>query len=416
MKVLVLNTGSSSVKYRVFECDGEVKDLAHGQIERIGLDGANIKCDCALPHNPGCAVDCLGGAETLNIPDHAAAIEMICKILQSAACGVIDDLSEIEGIGHRVVHGGEEFSKSRLIDDAVISGIDRCARLAPLHNPPALQGIKGCARVFAGTPQVAVFDTAFHSSIPAKAFRYALPKSLYTDFGVRKYGFHGTSHRFVSEKAIKLLDKPVEDTKIITCHLGNGSSITAVRGGRSVDTSMGLTPLPGVIMGTRSGDLDPYIPLFMMKEAKMTVEEVDSTLNKKSGLEGICGHNDMRDVEQRAEAGDADCILALDMFAYRVAQYIGSYATVMNGVDAIVFTAGIGEHGDIMRKRILEHAEYLGVDLDEAKNTASEREITSPTSTVKVFVIPTNEELIIARDTARLVAEKSAAPQTAAVE
>lgn len=313
-----------------------------------------------------------GKAGEINLPDHRAAINAICKILLSEQCGIIEDISEIVGIGHRVVHGGEEFSDSVLIDDAVIGCIEKCCKLAPLHNPPALQGIRACQEIFPDVPQVAVFDTAFHASIPPVAYQYPLPRKLYTEHGVRKYGFHGTSHLFVSKKAVELLDMPAKDTRVITCHLGNGSSVSAVKGGKCVDTSMGLTPLGGLMMGTRPGDLDPYLPLFMTKALGMTVDEVDTTLNKQSGLLGVSGHNDMRDIEKRAAAGDELCELALEMFAYRVAAFIGNYAMVMGGCDAIVFTAGIGENGFAMRKRILANAGYLGCHLDADRNARNE--------------------------------------------
>ncbi len=414
MKVLVLNTGSSSVKYRIFDCNGEhAEDLAHGLIERIGMSGADIKCECCLERPPDCAASFFGEPGKLDIPNHAAAINMMCELLKSPHCGIVRDLSEIAGIGHRVVHGGEKFTGSIIIDDEVVHEIESCARLAPLHNPPALEGIKASTELFKGVPQVAVFDTAFHSSIPPRAYNFPLSRKLYVEQGVRKYGFHGTSHLYVSEKAIEMLDMPAEKTRIITCHLGNGSSISAVKGGKCIDTSMGMTPLGGVMMGTRPGDLDPYLPLFMIKELGMTVDEVDTALNKKSGLVGVCGRRDMRDIEMCAAEGDKNCQLALDMFAYHVARFIGSYAMVMGGVDAIVFTAGIGENGARTRKRILENAGFLGVNLDDARNSANETVITTDESAVKVFVIPTNEELVIARDTARLVAGCSPAQTVA---
>ena len=415
MKVLVLNTGSSSVKFRVFECrNGEADDLAQGLVERIGDDEANVECSENLAAALEEVAPMFCGKEgAFDIPNHTGAISVICSLLRSERCDIVDDLSEIVGIGHRVVHGGEEFFASTLIDDAVIEGIEKCCKLAPLHNPPALQGIRACTQVFGGVPQVAVFDTAFHSTLSPVAYRYPLPASLYHEHGVRKYGFHGTSHRYVSAKAIKMLNMPPEDTRIITCHLGNGSSIAAVKGGKCVETSMGLTPLGGVMMGTRPGDLDPYLPLFMIKELGMSVDEVDKALNKESGLLGVCGHNDMRDIEEQAAGGCETCQLALDMFAYRICRFIGSYAMVMNGVDAIVFTAGIGENGFPMRKRILKNAGYLGLELDEERNCANAPEITTDSSRVKVLVIPTNEELIIARDTARLVEKGSAAPEPA---
>lgn len=416
MKVLVLNTGSSSVKYRVYDCeDGRARDVARGIVERIGSATAEIRCSCASSTDTPCmALAAINESESV-ISDHRAAINRICQILLCDACGILEDISEIRGIGHRVVHGGEQFSASTLIDRDVITAIEDCCRLAPLHNPPALQGIRACDEVFPGVPQVAVFDTAFHATIPPEAYHYPLPMELYKGHGVRKYGFHGTSHLYVSRKAVDLLDMPEEDTRVITCHLGNGSSISAVKGGKCIDTSMGLTPLGGVMMGTRPGDLDPYLPLFMTKALGMSVDEVDKTLNKKSGLLGICGHNDMRDIEERAEQGDAACQLALDMFANRIAHFIGSYAMAMNGCDAIVFTAGIGENDAAMRKRILENAGYLGCFVDDAKNDNKHVEISTQKSTCRAFVIPTNEELVIATDTAKLVAQTTSLDRAAAV-
>ncbi len=406
MKILVLNTGSSSVKYRVFECNGnKAEDLAQGLVERIGSRKADIRCECCLNHEPKCAARMIGTPGELDIPDHTAAINAICRILLDERCGIIKELSEIAGIGHRVVHGGEDFSDSTLINEDVIAAIERCCKLAPLHNPPALQGIRACSEVFKDVPQVAVFDTAFHATLPPKAFRFPLPDTLYSNHGVRKYGFHGTSHRYVSHEAIKLLDKDPTATRIITCHLGNGSSISAVKGGKCVETSMGLTPLGGVMMGTRPGDLDPYLPLFMIKELGMSVDDVDKALNKNSGFLGVCGFNDVRDIEKRAAEGDSKCQLALEMFAYRVAAFVGSYAMVMGGCDAIVFTAGIGENNALMRKRILANAGYLGCHLDDDRNSRNETVISTENSTCRAFVIPTNEELLIARDTAQIVQE-----------
>lgn len=416
MKVLVLNTGSSSVKYRVYDCqNGQARDMVRGIVERIGSATADIRCSCSFSKNPQCPALNPPDRAEWNIADHRAAINRICQILLCDSCGILEDISEIKGIGHRVVHGGERFSASTLIDRDVLSAIEDCCRLAPLHNPPALQGIRACDEVFAGVPQVAVFDTAFHATIPPEAYYYPLPMELYKNHGVRKYGFHGTSHLYVSRKAIELIDKPAEDTKVITCHLGNGSSISAVKGGKCIDTSMGLTPLGGVMMGTRPGDLDPYLPLFMTKALGMSVDDVDKTLNKRSGLLGICGHNDMRDIEERAEAGDASCELALEMFARRVAHFIGSYAMAMDGCDAIVFTAGIGENDAAMRKRILANAGYLGCCVDDSKNDNKHVEISTRDSKCKAFVIPTNEEFVIATDTARLVAETLTLDHAAAV-
>ncbi len=409
MKVLVLNSGSSSVKYKVFSVDGESKVVAKGAVERIGLEGSRIECACDQTEWKVCSRQSVfrenGGR--MPIPDHSAAIDAICKSLLSSDCGVISDLSELSGIGHRVVHGGEEFTRSVVIDAAVIDGIRKCARLAPLHNPPALLGIEACAKIFGDIPQVAVFDTAFHHTIPPKAFRYAIPKSLYTEHGVRKYGFHGTSHHYVALEAAKILGRPFEDVRLITCHLGNGSSITAVDRGKSVETSMGLTPMGGLMMGTRCGDMDPYIPLFIMKELGLSPEQVEKMLNKESGFEGVCGHADVRDCEAHAAKGDADAELALEMFAYRVGRFIGSYSMVINGPDAIVFTGGIGERGAKMRSRILQNAGYLGVEIDEEKNARNARDISTDRAQVRALVIPTDEELMIARQTAQLVCPQS---------
>ena len=406
MKVLVLNCGSSSIKYKIYEYGQSAESIAKGVIERIGLSGPTIDCSCSLADGERCLhQEVLQDPGKLDVSDHSDAINTICEILKSDACGIVNDLSEIEGIGHRVVHGGEEFAGSTIIDTQVLEGVRKCAKLAPLHNPPAILGIEACAKLFKNTPQVAVFDTAFHHTIPQNAYMYGLPMDFYKTHGIRKYGFHGTSHRYVSRKAIEMLDKPAEKTKIITCHLGNGCSITAVKGGKSVDTSMGLTPLEGVMMGTRSGDMDPAIPLFLIKELGMSADEVEKTLNKQSGFRGVCGKADVRDIERLAAEGDEDCALALNMFSYRVARYIGSYAMVMNGVDAIVFTGGIGEHGAAMRRRILQNASFLGLDIDPDKNERSDADITTDGSKVRVFVIPTDEEWVIASDTGRLVEE-----------
>lgn len=402
MKILVLNSGSSSIKYKVFDCDNNYKVLVKGQVERIGLPNPVLKCTCDHAR-ANCHEIILGRRSKIEVPDHVAAMSLICKLLLDERCPIIQDLSEIAGVGHRVVHGGEYFSESVVIDAQVLDRIRQCARLAPLHNPPAIRGIEAVTQAFPDAHQVAVFDTAFHSSIPKKAYLYGIPKELYTKHGIRKYGFHGISHQYISHRAAELLEKNIADTRIITCHLGNGSSITAVNAGKSVDTSMGLTPLGGVMMGTRSGDLDPYIPLFMIKELGMTAEEVERKLNKESGLEGICNFADVRDIERRAAEGDPDAELALDMFAYRVARYIGGYAMVMGGVDAIAFTGGIGEKDAEMRLRILRDAGHLGVEIDPELNARAERIISTSRSRVAVMVIPTDEELVIARDTARLI-------------
>ncbi|MCC6152946.1 MAG: acetate kinase [Candidatus Hydrogenedentes bacterium] len=413
MKILVLNCGSSSVKYKVYEVDGVNQELASGMVERIGTKNADLKCSCCFAHDPRCAARMFGEPGKLDVPDHRSAVNMICDLLKSDHCIAVKGIDDIAGIGHRVVHGGEEFAESVLIDDEIIEGIERCARLAPLHNPPALLGIRACAEIFSGKPQVAVFDTAFHRTIPEKAYRYGIPDVLYRQHGIRKYGFHGTSHRYASHEAAKLLKKPIEHTRIVSCHLGNGSSITAVQGGKSIDTTMGLTPLAGVIMGTRPGDLDPFIPLFMIKEMKMTVQEVDEALNKRSGFEGICHHHDVREIEELARAGDEDCQLALDMFAYRAARFIGGTIMALSGCDAIVFTGGIGQNDPYMRARILKYASHLGIKIDPERNSRNERTVTADDSEVPVFVIPANEELVIARDTAAIVGKRAKKPAVA---
>lgn len=403
MKILVLNCGSSSLKFRMFEINNSEKNLVHGIVERIGSESATISCERNQTRDAPTPAEKSSLNGMLKIPDHNAAIEMICSLLTSKQSGLIGDKTEISGIGHRVVHGGEEFFDSVLIDHEVIAGIERCSRLAPLHNPPALLGIRACMNVFSGIPQVAVFDTAIHRTIPEKAYRYGIPEEFYTKYGIRKYGFHGTSHRYVSREAARLMEKPIEETKIISCHMGNGSSITAVRGGLSIDTTMGLTPLSGVIMGTRPGDLDPYIPIFLIKELGMSADEVDTILNKKSGFEGICHHHDVREIEEFARRGDKSCALALEMFAYRASRFIGGTAMALNGADAIVFTGGIGEHDADMRGRILENSSHLGVKINPERNRRNALRISDDNSKVAVFVIPTNEELIIAQDTSRLV-------------
>ncbi len=405
MKVLVLNSGSSSIKFKLFDADGGQEVCANGIAERIGLDGATIQY-CFRVKEGGEYTDCVTrNPENVDVPDHRTAIEWICQILLGEQSEVLGDSSELAAIGHRVVHGGERFSEAVVIDENVIEGIRDCARLAPLHNPPALAGIEAAQEHFAGIPQVAAFDTAFHQTMPPTAYLYGIPRKLYEEHGIRKYGFHGLSHKYVSKKAAEFLDKPLEDTRIITCHLGNGCSITAVKGGKSIDTSMGVTPLAGVMMGTRSGDLDPYIPLFMVKELGMSVDEVEHTLNRESGLLGICNRADLRDVEDLSAQGDSAAALALDMFAYRVARYIGQYAMVLGGVDAVVFTAGIGENNSVMRGRILKNAGYLGIEIDETLNAQHAMDISAAFASVRTLVIPTNEESVIVEETLRKAGE-----------
>ena len=403
MKVLVINSGSSSLKYQVIDMTDE-SVLCSGNVENVGAGAA---ADFSrLTHK----VPCEGGETkhvreiTPKLPSHDDAITLVINTLTDSEIGVIASLQEISAVGHRVVHGGEKFSASCLINDESIAGIEENIPLGPLHNPANLMGIRACQQALPGVPQVGVFDTAFHMTMPAKAYRYAIPKEFYTDLHIRKYGFHGTSHRYIASRAPELMDLP-EDSKIIICHLGNGSSLSAVRGGKCVDTTMGMTPLDGLVMGTRSGALDPAVVEFICERKGLTAAECVSLLNKKGGLLGICGQSDMRAVTAAAEAGDEDAILALDMWTYRVKQYIGSYAASMGGVDAIIFTAGIGENQIGARTAICSGLEFLGVKVDEKRNNTrgEEKRISADDSRVQVWVIPTNEELAIARDTLALV-------------
>ena len=397
MKILVINCGSSSAKFQLFDIDtGAV--LAKGNAERIGIDGK-------LTYKPAGKEDFVS---TEPMPDHKVAVQMILDALVDKDHGVIADVSEIAAVGHRVLHGGKYYSESVIVNDDVKKIIRECFPLGPLHNPANLIGIEACEDVLpAGTPQVAVFDTAFHQTMPAKAYTYALPYELSEKYSIRRYGFHGTSHRYVSHRVADFLGKKYEDLKIITCHLGNGSSFAAVKDGKCQDTSMGLTPLAGICMGTRTGDIDPAIVPFLMKNENLSADEMDTLLNKKSGVEGVSGvSSDFRDLEKAANEGNERAQLALDMFAYQGKKIIGSYAAAMGGADVIVFTAGIGENTDKMRKAMCEGLEYMGVDFDDAANNGlrgKEAIISKPGSKVTVCVIPTNEELAIAQETERLV-------------
>jgi acetate kinase len=398
MKVLVLNSGSSSIKYQFIETTTH-QVLAKGQVERIGMD------DAVLSH---VRIDGDTVKFSAEILDHNIAIEYVVAILLSKNHGVIKDKSEIEAVGHRVVHGGETFSGSVLITDEVIEKIRENIELAPLHNPHNLRGIMACKRLLPDTPQVAVFDTAFHQKMPEYAFIYGLPYELYKKYKIRRYGFHGTSHRYVSKRASEILGVPIEKLRIITAHLGNGCSMAAVKYGVSVDTTMGFTPLEGLLMGTRSGDIDPAIVLYIMGKEGLTMAEVNALLNKHSGLVGISGvSSDMREIIREMKNGNMRAKLAFDVFCYRVKKYIGAYTAVMGGVDAIVFTAGIGENSPDVRKSVCEGLEFLGIKIDDEKNNSPEREkiITTDDSPVKVLVIPTNEELVIALDTAEIVSK-----------
>ncbi len=398
MKVLVINAGSSSLKYQLIDVDKN-DVIAKGLCERIGIN------DSKLTYKPK-------GKEPYELvqdmKDHTDAIKLVLNMLVDKNRGVLSSMDEIDAVGHRIVHGGERFAESVLITDEVIDEIKSLSALAPLHNPANLMGINACKAVMPKTPMVAVFDTAFHQTMPEKAFMYGLPYEAYTQLKIRRYGFHGTSHAYVSRRALSYLEMPVEQTKIITCHLGNGSSVTAVRGGKCVDTSMGFTPLAGVAMGTRCGDMDPAIVTYLMEKLNLDRKGVDAYMNKKSGMLGISGKSsDFRDFGDAAKQGDSRSKLALETFAYQVKRFIGAYAAVMNGVDAIVFTAGVGENDRAMRQSIMDGLDYLGVEFDNEFNMTCPRGqevvISKPTSRVKVIVIPTDEEMMIALDTARLV-------------
>ena len=395
-KVLVINCGSSSLKYQLIDMETETV-VAKGLAERIGIDGSRLK------HQPA-------GQEAViqeePMPDHHKAVEMVLAALTDKNHGVIGDMSEISAVGHRVVHGGEKFASSVVITDEVIRTMEECSELAPLHNPANLIGISACMQLMPNTPMVAVFDTAFHQTMPEKAYLYGIPYRYYKEYQVRRYGFHGTSHRYVSKRVSEVLGRPIEDMKIIVCHLGNGASVCAVNGGKSVDTSMGLTPLEGLIMGTRSGDLDPAILQFIMHKENLSIDEMMDVLNKQSGVLGVSEiSSDFREIENGCAEGNPDAQRANDAFVYRVAKYIGAYAAAMNGVDAIAFTAGLGENNALVRKEVCEYLGFLGVCVDDSKNNVRGKEtvITTEDSKVKALLIPTDEELMIARDTMELV-------------
>ncbi|BAL00594.1 acetate kinase [Oscillibacter valericigenes Sjm18-20] len=397
MNVLVINAGSSSLKYQLMDPDTGIV-LAKGLCERIGIDGK-------FTYKPQVEGKEALKAVDVSMPTHSEAIQTVLSALVDRKNGVIGSMKEIDAVGHRVVHGGEAFNQSVRITDEVMKAIEDCIPLAPLHNPANITGIRACEKVMPGVPMVAVFDTAFHQTMPAKAFTYALPYEYYKNDKVRRYGFHGTSHKYVSGRAAAMLKKPAEELKIITCHLGNGSSVTAVDGGKSVDTSMGFTPLAGLPMGTRSGDLDAGILQFLMNKYKLSIDEMLNILNKKSGVEGVSGvSSDFRDLEEAAEKGNERAALAVDMFNYGVKKLIGAYAAAMGGVDAIVFTAGVGENSVSQRLEIASGLEFMGVKMDAAANNCRGREtvISAADSKVKVLLIPTDEELMIARDTAAL--------------
>ena len=395
MKVLVINCGSSSLKYQLIDSETEVA-LAVGLCERIGIDGR-------LNHTPN------GGEKVVieqAMPDHEVAIRMVLDALTNENYGVIKNLDEIDAIGHRLVHGGEKFTKSVIIDDEVIAGVEECSPLAPLHNPANLIGVRACQAIMPGVPNIGVFDTAFHQTMEPVAYMYGLPYEYYEKYKVRRYGFHGTSHSFVSKRAIQMLNLDPDNSKIIVCHLGNGSSISAVKNGKVVDTSMGMTPMEGLVMGTRCGDMDPTIVEYLAHSLNKSLEEVMVILNKKSGVLGISGvSSDFRDLDKASNEGNERAKLAVEVFSYRTAKYIGSYIAAMNGVDAIVFTAGLGENNIVVREQILNHFGYMGITLDKEANQirGEEKIISTPDSKVTVAVIPTIEELAIAHETVALL-------------
>ena len=396
MKVLVINCGSSSLKYQMIDMSNE-NVLAKGIVERIGIEGSFLKHEKE-------------GAEKFVIETfmktHKEAIAHVLEAVIDPVHGVVSNMNEISAVGHRVVHAGEKYSASVLITEDVMKALDECTELAPLHNPPNILGIRACQELMPNTPMVGVFDTAFHQTMPKEAYIYAIPYEYYEKYRIRRYGFHGTSHRFVSARAADMLGMDIKDTKIITCHLGNGASVAAVDGGKSIDTSMGFTPLEGLVMGTRSGDIDPAIVSFIKDKEGLSANEVTNILNKKSGVLGISGvSSDFRDIEDAAHKGNERAQLALDIFALKVKSYIGAYLAELNGADAIVFTAGVGENGIDLRAAICKGLEGLGIVMDYEKNKVrgKETELSSKDSKVKIFLIPTNEELVIARDTLEIV-------------
>jgi acetate kinase len=398
MTILVLNCGSSSIKYQLFNMANGSEVLAKGLLERIGLN------DGILTHRPS-------GKEAyrivLDIPDHTVGINMVMEALVHPQHGVISNINEIKAVGHRVAHGGENFKKSVLIDNDVKKDIEKCGELAPLHNPAHLKGILSCEKLLPGIPQVAVFDTSFHQSMPDYAFMYAIPYEYYEKYRIRKYGFHGTSHKYVAEKACRLLNMDFHNSKIITCHLGNGASITAIEHGKSIDTSMGFTPVDGLIMGTRTGEIDPGVLLYLADKEGLSVSGVNNMINKKSGVFGISQlSSDMRDLEAAAEEGNQNAILALNMYAYKIKKFIGAYIAALNGLDLLVFTAGVGENDFNARRMICTGMDYLGIELDTEINQGAKGKdmlISKSSSRVKIIVITTDEEYVIASDTKEIV-------------
>ena len=399
-KILVINSGSSSIKYKLFDIrqKNDFEVLANGTADRIGID------DCYIKHQ---RFDNEPVVLKMELPNHKTAIKAIQDLLADAQHGVINNIQEIDGIGHRVVHGGEDFTGSVPITANVIKAIEKNAELAPLHNPPNLLGIEATHESLPDAMQVAVFDTAIHQTMPPKAYLYGLPEEYYKKYSIRRYGFHGTSHGYVAGKAAEAAGRPIEELKIITCHLGNGGSITAFLKGKSIDTSMGFTPLEGIIMGTRCGDLDPFIPLYIMEVKDLRLEEVNILMNKKGGLLALTGKRDMRDVLDEAQKGSVDAINGIEMYAYRIQKYIGAYVAAMDGVDIIVFTAGIGENSPYIRSKVLKNFTYLGLYLNEEANKQNQRVISTPESKTSAMVIRTNEELVIASETFKIITEQN---------
>lgn len=399
MKILVINAGSSSLKYQLIDMTDE-SVLAKGLCDRIGIDGGNFKHK--VPGRDDYKLD-------VEMKNHEEAVKLVIDTLTDSEHGVISSMSEIGAVGHRVVHGAEKFSKSVVINDEVIATVEECCELSPLHNPSNLTGIRACAEIMGDVPQVAVFDTGFHQTMPDYAYLYPIPYKYYTKYHIRRYGFHGTSHRYVSQRAADMLGKKPEYLKIVTCHLGNGSSIAAIDGGKCLDTTMGMTPLEGIMMGTRSGSIDPAIITFLMEKENMSVADIDKMLNKQSGILGISEKtSDNRDIEQGAREGDPRCQLIESMLCHQLTKYVGGYIAAMGGCDAIVFTGGIGENNPHYRKRVAQKLEFMGVKIDDAKNDAAKRngleaDVSAEGSYPKVLVIPTNEELMIAKDTYELV-------------
>ncbi len=401
MKILVLNCGSSSIKYKLFEMESK-EVIAQGGIEKIGMKGSFLKA--TLPDDSKLMLE----GEVL---EHRAGIEYILGVLLSEKYGCIKSLDEIEAVGHRVVHGGEYFNESVLINDEVIQSLIECIELAPLHNPPNLKGIYAIQELMPETPQVAVFDTAFHQTMPDHAYMYGIPHSLYEKYGIRRYGFHGTSHRYVSQRVCEFLGVPFEEQRIITAHIGNGGSVTAIKNGESIDTSMGMTPVEGLIMGTRSGDVDPGVVSFIMEKEHMGTQGISTLLNKFSGVLGVSGiSSDMREIENGYCGGNERAVLAMNMYNYRIKKFVGAYTAALGGLDILVFTGGVGENQALTREYVCKNMEYMGIELDEELNNsvrAKEIVISKPTSKVKVLIIPTDEELTIAQDTLEILRQKN---------